>query len=386
MTSAGLTPAQATRRHEIQGLQFVRANAAIMVVVTHSFAVLGLSDYFATQVLGGVFDKAKVGVFIFFVVSGFIIVFVSLRDKDLKSRTTMSNFLLKRFVRIVPFLWIAVIAYALIRLVGAHEFNLRAYFDSLFLFPVGEVDPNVLWTLRHEALFYLIFAVAFLLRRRFSWLLWAWCASPIVVWVLGSAGVRMPGAELFTFVFDMSNAYFGCGVILGLLVKRFGLLDKLRLPSPWIGWILVCLGCALAFAAEDSWGPVAVAVAATFTVGIALVTPKSRTWFARFWEFLGNASYAIYLTHPLVLAALASVWIKGLGRGGLRARSGHRHGALDRTRVARARLRREAGDPLRAQADRSGAPCACSADDGGHRRSVTSRRRRRPSDPRRAGR
>lgn len=316
MTSAGLDPSEGTQHRELQGLQFVRANAALLVVLAHTFGTFGLPEYFDTEYAGGTFGKGGVGVDIFFVLSGFIIVYVSLVEDSLKPRLSASSFLLKRFVRIVPFLWVVVAAYAVVRYVGAGEFTPVEYLRSLFLIPTGEVAPEVVWTLRHEALFYIVFAVAMLLRRRAPWLLFLWCAAPIIVWAMSQAGVDLPESELFVFAFSKYNAFFGCGVLVGVLCQRFRLLHRYRIGSAPLAWVLILAGSAFAFIAQGDWGTVTVAFASTLTVIAGLLSPTSRSAFAKAWETLGNASYSIYLTHTIVLSILATLWTRILGTAG----------------------------------------------------------------------
>lgn len=314
MTSEGLAPAEATHRRELQGLQFVRANAALLVVLSHSFGTLALPEYFGFEYAGGVFDKGGVGVDIFFVLSGFIIVYVSLVETSLSPRLGAVDFLLKRFVRIVPFLWVVVAAYAVVRYLGANEFTPVEYLNSLFLIPVGEVAPEVVWTLRHEALFYIVFAVALLLRRRAPWLLALWCVAPVVVWVLSLAGVGPPEPELAGFVFSKYNAFFGCGVLVGVGFQCYNTSRRDVIRSAPLAWALIIAGSTLAFVAQGSWGNAAVAIASTLTVTAGVLAPTSRNAFTRLWELLGDASYAIYLTHTIVLSVLATAWIAVLGR------------------------------------------------------------------------
>lgn len=303
-----------SRPAQIQGLQFVRANAVLLVVLCHSAAVLGLPEYFNQSFLGGLFSKGAVGVDIFFVLSGFIIVHVALKEGTLEAKNKPGEFLLKRGIRIIPFLWLAVIAYAMVRYVGSREFEWTPYFNSMFLFPIGEVRPNVVWSLRHEALFYAIFAVAFLLRRRMPYLLYAWCAVPVIIWLLADvAGVRMPSNELFEFVCNRANAMFGCGVLIGVVCKRRGLPKATLISRPVVAWMAVGAATLAAFLVRDALSAAAVALAATVTVIAGLLTPNADNRLARFWEMLGNASYSIYLTHNMFLLVAATVWVKVLG-------------------------------------------------------------------------
>lgn len=309
-----------SRPAQIQGLQFVRANAVLLVVLCHAASVLGLSQYFDQTFLGGLLNKGAVGVDVFFVLSGFIIVHVALQKTTLEPKTTVADFLIKRAVRILPFLWVAVILYAAVRYIGSREFELVPYLNSMFLFPLGEVRPNVVWSLRHEALFYLIFATSFLLRRRLPWLLYVWCAAPLVVWILGDVWrLALPVNELFNFAFNRANAMFGCGVLIGVLAKRHGLPKAPMHARPLLAWLALGGATVAAFLVRDALDTAAVAIVASLVIIVGLMTPNANTLVARFWEMLGNASYAIYLTHNMFLLVGATAWVKVLGHAGFEA-------------------------------------------------------------------
>lgn len=306
-----------SRPAQFQGLQFVRANAVLLVVLCHSAAVLGLPPYFDGALLGGLFNKGAVGVDLFFALSGFIIVHVSLQAVTLEAKTGIASFLKKRFIRIVPLLWVAVILYATLRYIGAHEFELLPYVNAMFLIPLGEVRPNVVWSLRHEALFYILFAIAYLLKRRMPYVLYAWCVAPIVVWLMGSVfGWSMASDELLSFVFNRANILFGCGVLVGIVSRRYGLLLAPPQGRPVLAW--AALGCVTvaAFLVRDFLSTAVVAVVASLAVIVGLMTPNDSSRLARFWEMLGNASYSIYLTHNIFLLVGAAAWVKVLGSFG----------------------------------------------------------------------
>jgi exopolysaccharide production protein ExoZ len=252
---------------------------------------------------------------IFFVLSGFIIIHIALIKGTLQAKTGVVDFLVKRFIRIVPFLWVAVAAYGAIRYIGTREFELGPYLNSLFLFPIGEVRPNVVWSLRHEALFYLVFAVSFLLRKKAPYVLYTWCAAPVVLWLLRDVGeLPLPSGELFEFAFNRANAMFGCGVVIGLVYQRRERSHRPLSQSPALPWLLIIVASALAFCFRDTLNTVAVALAASATVIAGLLTPNSGSLFARTWQLLGDASYAIYLTHNIILLVGATLWVNLVGR------------------------------------------------------------------------
>jgi peptidoglycan/LPS O-acetylase OafA/YrhL len=301
---------------EIQGLQLVRANAVLLVVFCHSAAILALARYFGPSPLVPLLAKGATGVDIFFVLSGFIIVHIALQERTFRSRLGPGSFLLKRFNRIVPFLWVSVILYGIVQFGGKGSIDPHAYIDALFFIPVGPLTPNVVWSLQHEALFYLLFAVAFLMRRRFPVVLYVWCIAPIALWVLSFWGLSIEGNELLAFVFNRANAFFGCGVLIGMVWKRFPhRVGRLQVP-PAAAWVLILGATALTFLVRDWLGSVVTAVAASLVVIAGLVAGESRARVVRAWHLVGDASYAIYLTHNAFLLVGGVVWIRLIGERG----------------------------------------------------------------------
>lgn len=63
-------------------------------------------------------------------------------------------------------MWLAIGSYAALRFLGRGSFDLIPYINASLLLPFGNFEPNNIWTLRHEAMFYLVFGLSFLLSRR----------------------------------------------------------------------------------------------------------------------------------------------------------------------------------------------------------------------------
>jgi peptidoglycan/LPS O-acetylase OafA/YrhL len=107
----------------------------------------------------------RVGVEIFFVISGFIIAHSA-------ERASAFQFFRSRVVRLMPGVWIvAPITYALTLLINfaaPRELSVRL-FRSLIFYPFGPWIDGVYWTLPIEIVFYtLVFSL--LTIRRFRWL------------------------------------------------------------------------------------------------------------------------------------------------------------------------------------------------------------------------
>lgn len=310
---AGSPVLQDHSRRDLQGIQFLRAIAVLLVVANHSMLIMQGEEYFGRSLLpDGMAEKGAIGVDLFFVVSGFIIAYVSLAQGTLKSKLGIGDFAVKRFVRIVPFLWFAVILYAAIRFVTIQDFDLGPFLNAMFVLPVGEQRPNVVWTLRHELLFYTLFAISFLLRRRVPWLVYGWAVLPVVAWPVFAILRVEPENDLAQFLLSPSNFNFAVGLTIGLAYLRVSAMRRLSLPLT-VAWPLIALTVAALVAARNVLPTGVTAVVAGVIVLVALTMPARNDPVSRFLEMLGNASYSIYLTHNIAILLGLEAWVRILG-------------------------------------------------------------------------
>jgi peptidoglycan/LPS O-acetylase OafA/YrhL len=145
-------------------LDGARGAAALMVVVFHALALLQsgeTSDPLNRFVTQWIYGFGYIGVAVFFLLSGFLL--FSEFAMDLVARTgrkSMSRFASRRFLRIYPAYWAALIAAELLLgpLIGSRFglFSLmERYVDSSHVF----VGLGVAWSLTVEVTFYLFLAL-----------------------------------------------------------------------------------------------------------------------------------------------------------------------------------------------------------------------------------
>lgn len=295
---------------QLVGIQYGRGIAALFVVLYHAATQIRADPAYARKA-SGILEYGNLGVPIFFVISGFIISFVSL-DSNFKARLSRSSFFEKRFVRIIPFMWVAILLYNAASFAGTWSVEWGPFLRALTLWPSGPVKPNVIWTLRHEVIFYAIFSLSFLGIDRAKWLLALWCLSPIAIY--GAFPSLYPPVEafsdrgLFHIFFSDSNVMFGAGIILGLLTLKY----RDRLASTWKGgalsvycaataMVLACWALSLGYGLAPS---LAVTLFATTVVLICIKVAPDSSFSGRAASFLGDASYSIYLFHNLALVVL----------------------------------------------------------------------------------
>jgi peptidoglycan/LPS O-acetylase OafA/YrhL len=307
-------------RADIQGL---RAVAVLAVLCYH--ARLGFAP-------GG-----YVGVDVFFVISGFLITGLLIREFEAKGRLSLSRFYARRIRRLLPAASVVLLfSLAVIALVGPASSRAAFAGDSLaaagyvsnWRFAARAVDylaandlPSPLlhfWSLSIEEQFYIIWPMLLLVLiavvRRTGWSFrrtfgvgLALVAVPSLLWSAGSTRV------------DASYAFFDTRTRLWELA--LGALVAVAAPlwprvSRRIGWVLGwtgigAIGWSIATVTADTpWpgvvalvptlGAAAVIVAGSVRARASVATPLSWDPLVR----VGDMSYSLYLWHwPLLMAA-----------------------------------------------------------------------------------
>jgi len=320
---------------KIHGIQYLRGLAAILVVLAHANGMMRYPEYFGASPFPDLETLGRFGVGVFFVISGFIIVLVCL-DRDGSSRTTRRDFLWRRFARIVPFMWVCFVGYNLLSLAGTGRIEWDPFLRAMTLWPVGELKPNVAWTLRHEALFYLLFALTILSARRRPAVLMAWAAAPLAVTTL-AALVPSAFAVLPPVLLDLTNTLlvgrgaslqFAIGMGLALLhLERHRLMGYRFAHGPALVTVAICVAAAIGTglslvspALPPSTEPVfhegplelifwSLLAGIVVWSGCNLSTVHHAGH--RLAMLLGDASFSIYLVHNpalLVLLELTRTW------------------------------------------------------------------------------
>lgn len=279
---------------KLSGIEAARGIAAAMVVFYHAARHLNLN--FGVMPWHGAAQFGHAGVDFFFVLSGFIIFYV--HDKDVGKPSTIVTYFERRFTRIYPLFWVSL-AISL----GLTYFSSTLVFPDLVtilqhatLLPFGG-DVGVAWTLQHEIMFYLIFAVALINRRLGMALFAGWFFFILTAWANGNAYADSPVLARLASTYNLE---FFFGVLAACLVRR--------LPPQLIYPVLaVGIGAFASFALAENIGrfnaytsvaPVAYGLSSMLIViGIAAANQNGLLVAPRFLAQLGTASYAIYLLH-----------------------------------------------------------------------------------------
>ena len=300
---------------KLDGLQCGRAVAALMVAIFHANLFLLPAKFYDGQGAGAIFNFGYAGVEFFFVLSGFIMMYV--HDKDFGQPAQTVTFLKKRIIRIYPIYWVVLTGLILLYFAspGSGPENARdgqSILASYLLVPLPGEDPilRVAWTLQHEMLFYLIFSVLLLNIR----LGIALCA----LWGLGCVYALLTGGVQsfpLDMVFKSHNLLFVFGIVAAKILPK--VTRSTAVLCFWIG-VATFLGQGMLetlahLTLPKNAIPLGYGLSATLVIlGLA----KGELPAPRWLTYLGDASYSIYLVHMPTMT-IAAVLLRKLGVHGL---------------------------------------------------------------------
>lgn len=304
-------------KNTIHSIQALRAIAAALVVVLHCFVHLHVRHRIPG--IPSLVDAGRAGVDIFFVISGFIMVYIS--ADNFQKEGASKDFFVKRLIRIAPTYWLYTLLMAALLFSFPYlfsdnkEFSLGHLLASLSFIPwnnsVGEPKPvlPVGWTLNFEMYFYLIFAFLLIFSRRYF-------IPLLTALLLGgiAAGFMLTlDSPVYYVVTSSLLIEFLLGCIIGLIYKRQ------MTPPPVACAILAISGAGLLIATGIydasgiarfvKWGiPGALVVA-----GVIFLERSNKLSVPAFLVKLGNSSYSLYLTHLFTINAAGKVWSMTFG-------------------------------------------------------------------------
>jgi exopolysaccharide production protein ExoZ len=290
-------------------LQVCRGIAALIVVMAHT----NLID---KNLFSGFLIIGWSGVDFFFVLSGFIIYYVNYDyiGQPSKYKTYFS----KRLIRIFPIYWFYTVCAIVLHLIKVKLIGnpLISWIDldaagitrSLLLYPTHVADNEmpilpVAWTLTFELLFYILFGLGILAKKR---VLLAVGVTWLIAIVLTNLSIiKIPDNPLLVTIFHAKNFEFVYGCIIAELT-----LKHKTLKSHGLAFAILIIGVlTLAFSWTNeafslkilpvkmdslNFGiPYAIIIYALVSMETSKITGNVK----RLLVYLGDASYSIYLTH-----------------------------------------------------------------------------------------
>lgn len=288
-------------RGNVASIQFLRFVAATLVVFWHS--IQAINQHFPGSVSSAIMQNGffgASGVHIFFVISGFIMVYTSFYKKD-DDAFSSSKFLSRRFIRIYPIYFMYCVPYLWFyhKFLGTPLLSLGELVGALLLLPgysAKIIGPG--WTLAYEVYFYLCFSVAMLLGlKKGIWALTVFFLASMLLHFL--VDTSPPAIFAFTnplLVEFLLGAWIGYAVVAELQVGN--------VPAT----LIAALGLA-GFAAGIIFGLARLPSVLTWGIPSALLVAglvfgerngPNSTLIRRF-SFLGDSSYSLYLLHVILI-------------------------------------------------------------------------------------
>ncbi|MGI4747666.1 MAG: acyltransferase family protein [Janthinobacterium lividum] len=318
------------------GIDLVRGISIVLVVIHHTSLRIpliktNLSAILPKQFLVGLSSDGYEAVFVFFVVSGFLITTNSIKRSTSLDHLDPRTFYVRRAARILPCLLLLVAVLALLDLAGTSNYAIARADQSLpgaVLAALGFYlnwyeghtgylpgGWDVLWSLSIEEVFYLGFPLVCLLSgryRSFQTLLFATLALSLPVSLSALAHALEIWREK---AYLPGMAAISMGVCTALLVStRSGLKNgRLAMAAGYLGTAAL----AVLFLWEDAvyrllgngtmlmlTGSVALLLAAFQWGWGHRFTAKGTGWLRSF----GALSYEIYLTHMFVVFSVVGLF------------------------------------------------------------------------------
>ena len=317
---------------QLKSIQALRGLAALAVMLAHMHGAE--SNHSASDtLLGSAWIVGVSGVDLFFVISGFIMVWIA-GDLPAGLRTA-GKFLFSRVLRIYPLWWVFATITA-----GAYAFVLFGVpwdadavgrdategiihlVKSYLLIPQDTLPVLFLgWTLIHEMYFYVVFAGILMLPKSYRMPACALWAAIILAATITQATGFHAGSWISLALFPLTLEFL-MGAAVAWLLKA-GLV-QLRWPALIIGgiWLLVA-----ARVVDFNTPTPSLPTLRTFAFGpafallvYAAVTFEQSSEFGRHIPKalvrLGDWSYSLYLSHLLVLSAVGQLYFGSFGREG----------------------------------------------------------------------
>lgn len=299
-----------TYRPELDGL---RCLAVLLVLVAHAPMLSDFVAWNGVKFVGEAVHAGYLGVDIFFVLSGFLITRVLLKDREKEFGQTIKIFFLKRVLRIFPIFYLTVLYCWFVLDIPDPEAWANLFYVSNYYYSVvpGMSPLRHTWSLSVEEQFYLIMPFVVLLTplsRLTSVMFWGTLFIVALSMLLSHLLLDPQTSQLLTIrgvTFRMLSLC--AGALMAIHLDRV-----LKIPL-WPVLVMAFLVLPLAQLGVRLWnGPgshfIILPIFTAWSVSIfltVLLSAERHLWLARPFQakvpiYLGRISYGIYVYHLVI--------------------------------------------------------------------------------------
>lgn len=285
------------KRKRLEIVQVSRAIAILFVLLGHA------NINFYQEVKYDWFNMASWertgGVDFFFIVTGFMIYYIYHKHAGDKGKA--SQFLLKRVLRLLPLYWIFTALAVLFYYVTAGGYSMEVISRSFLLLP-GEPILSSSWSLTYIMFFYILFA--------------AYLYKPAVMKIIISLGIVitiLAEVDVLPFLnpsfLSISVLEIFCGSLVAFISIRFTTrYANLFIAFGLAGYFFIWMNNLYSF--TTIYFPLAYGLFSMMIMYGIAEKDKADRKVPRFWSYLGDASYSIYIAHGPFLHLYLFLMIK----------------------------------------------------------------------------
>ena len=304
------------------GLNELRAFAALAVVFHHIELYkqrLGINSLYNISILNGFIDNlGKNGVYLFFVLSGFLITYLLLEEKSVTGKISVSKFYGRRILRIWPLYFIIlVIGFFLLPLVYnsfSHFFEDQTFYNErirnlvygenlvLFLFFLSNVALKLYgsvagasqsWSVSVEEQFYFIWPW---IVKFFSSSLWI--VLVIIIIVMSAINYNINSFASFPYLHSFLSSFnidfMAIGGVVAIFYRTYkSIVQKIIVNKGLIILIIFSIILHLFFVISH--------ITLGLSFGLLILLCVENKIEIKLFSIVGKWSYGIYMYHPLVM-------------------------------------------------------------------------------------
>ncbi len=299
-----------------KGLDTLRAIAAIVVVLNH---IVLISEEQARPVMDKFstfhFPDAHLAVVLFFVLSGFLITYLLIKEKDTSGTISLKKFYLRRIFRIWPVYYLVIFSSLLF---FESEYSVTTLLLCLGIFPnvahaleIGWTSSPQIWSIGVEEQFYLFWPLLISLIPSKKIILYlciffaAYTFLPHLIRFINSVSIMSESLDVFTNRFfyqskfnSMSlGAVFGAMYAMNKKALKIFYRKEIAYTSILLTFVLWFSGFALAQFND-------VFYSLLFAIMILNIGTNERIKLnndSKLFGFLGRISYGIYMYHWMII-------------------------------------------------------------------------------------